>query len=182
MNAKSSWRPLFIGVVLALGTMSVSREAQSGTATANAVIAASIGAACSITPVTAPTIPYDPVIANATTPAAGQFTISYTCTVGSTPSITLDEGLNKLAATSTPAAPVRRMANGAALMLYNIYATTGNRTTGTPGSAWGTANTATLGGPTGSAQTVTAFVGIAAGQTTLTNGNYQDTVLMTVTF
>jgi spore coat protein U-like protein len=181
MNARSSWTLLFIGAVLAIGTLSVSREAQAGTATANATIAASIGATCSINPVVAPTIAYDPVVANATAAAAGQFNITYTCTVGSTPVITLDEGLNKTAG-STPAAPARRMANGGSLMNYNIYSTTGNRTTGTAAVAWGTTNTGALAAVTGVAQTVTAFVGIPPAQTTLTNGNYQDTVLMTITF
>jgi spore coat protein U-like protein len=181
MNARSSWRPLFIGAVLAIGTMSVSREAQSGTATANATIAASIGATCSINPVTAPTIPYDPVVANATAAAVGQFNISYTCTAGSTASITLDEGLSK-GTGSSAAAPVRRMANGASLMTYNVYSSTGNRTTGTAAVAWGTSNSPTLPAGSGLAQTVTAFVGIPPAQTTLASGNYSDTVLMTITF
>src|SRR5262249_33477142 len=127
------------------------------------------------------TITYDPVVVNATTPAAGQFNISYTCTVGATPTITLDEGLNK-AIGSTAAAPVRRMINGTSLMSYNIFSSTANRTTGTAAVAWGTANAPALVAPTGVAQQVTAFVGIPAGQTALVGGGYTDTMAMTITF
>ena len=171
----------FAGAALLLVLITASNQAKSGTATANATIVASIGASCSVSPVTAATVNYDPVVLNATTPGAGQFNITYTCTVGSTPTMSLDEGLNK-ATGSTPVAPQRRMANGTALMNYNIFSSTTNRTTATPAVAWGTGNAPTLGTPTGTAQTVAAYIGIPAGQVTLTNGTYQDTVLITATF
>ena len=182
MKMNRNLKLLFVGAALAFALALVPREAQSASTSANATITASIGASCSISPVAAATIAYDPVVANATAPAAGQFNISYTCTIGSTPTITLDEGANKLTGTSTPAAPVRRMANGTSLMNYNIFSSTSNRTTGTAAVAWGTGNLPTLVSPTGAAQTVTAFVGIPAGQTTLTNGTNTDTVSMTITF
>lgn len=160
-------------------------QATALTTTANLSVSATIGSSCVISNSGSPAAPftYDPVGANATTPATPSTTISYSCTSGTTPiSFVLDQGAHANTG-STAAAPDRRMLNGTANFLsYNIFSSAANQTTGTALVAWGTANGPTLVAGTGATQTLSLFFRIPAGQSALPAGTYSDTVLETLTF
>ncbi len=73
----------------------------------------------------------------------------------------------------------RKMTAGANLLGYNLYTSSAYTT------VWGdgTGSTATIGGTgSGSAQAVTVYGRVAAGQTTVPAGSYADTVAVTITY
>lgn len=101
-----------------------------------------------------------------------------TCTVGGTYSTALNVGSGSGASFVT--GRVLTNPTPAGTLLYNIYTTAGRTT------VWGDGSGATAvvpGTGTGAVQTITVFGQIPAGQTTtVTPGNYTDTVTITVTF
>ena len=156
----------------------------------NLTISATIGANCAITAQPLAAFAYDPVVAHKTSNFTNQLnSVQYTCTSGTTPiSITLDQGAHACAAAaggcpavSTSAAPARQMLNGANLLYYNIFSSSTSQSTGTPGTAWGTANGPTMAAGTGAQQTFTLFITIPANQQ-LPAGTYTDIVSQTINF
>lgn len=73
------------------------------------------------------------------------------------------------------------MLNGANLLYYNICSSSTSQSTGTPGTAWGTANGPTMAAGTGAQQTFTLFITIPANQQ-LPAGTYTDIVSQTINF
>jgi spore coat protein U domain-containing protein, fimbrial subunit CupE1/2/3/6 len=176
MHSKTlKWRLLGMaaGTALFLGTSTVGH---AGTATSNLAVTATVSANCSIS--TAPVAfgAYDPVVANATTPLDGTGTVTVTCTSGDAATITLGQGSNA-ATGSTDTAPLRQMKDtGSDVLAYSLYSDSGRTT------AWGnTAGTGLAETGTGSAQALTVYGAVAAGQN-VPAGSYSDTVVATVTF
>lgn len=153
-----------------------SSAAYAGTATSSMPVSATVAASCTIDATTALAFgAYDPIVTNATSPLTGSVAISTTCTNGSPATITLGQGANA-DASSTAAAPLRRMLTGTTFLNYNLYSDAGNTT------VWG--DTSVTGVPvtgTGAALSTTVYGSIAAGQNVI-SGSYTDTVLATVTF
>jgi spore coat protein U-like protein len=153
-----------------------SSATRAGTATSNLSVTATVSANCTIS--TAPVAfgAYDPVAANATNPLNGSGTITVTCTNGSSGTITLGQGTNP-ATGSTDTAPLRQMKDaGSAVLAYSLYQDSGRTT------VWGnTAGTGVADTGTGTAQNVTVYGTVPAGQN-VPVGSYSDTVVATVTF
>ncbi|MGI0490959.1 spore coat U domain-containing protein [Alkalinema pantanalense CENA528] len=174
--SKSFIRSIAIASGLVLGVITGASAASAGTATANLGTSASVTANCTIS--TAPIAfgAYDPIVANATAPLDSTGTVTVTCTNGAPTTVTLGQGANA-AAGSSDAAPLRQMTNGTSQMAYSLYSDNGYST------VWGnTAGTGTSQNGTGSAQNLTVYGRVAAGQNLMTTGNYADTVVATVSF
>ena len=145
----------------------------AATATTNLTSSASITNTCSITGNSMPFGAYDPFTGTAVTQSA---TISVTCVSGMTPPpIRMGQGLHAVTG-STEAVPHRQLNSGAGNLTYNLYSDEGTTV------AWENTAGVTSPVPTGSAQTMTVYGKIDAGQTTAIAGNYTDSVIVTVTF
>ena len=157
-----------------LGCMALlSSPALAATATANLTSSASIADTCSITGNSMPFGAYDPFTGTAVTQSA---TISVTCVTGMTPPpIRMGQGLHAQVS-STEAVPLRQLNAAAANLTYNLYSDEGTTV------PWENVTGVTSPVPTGSAQTMTVYGKIDAGQTTAIAGNYTDSVIVTVTF
>lgn len=163
--------------ILAACLALVASAAMADTKTSDIGVSANVAASCSISALPIAFGAYDPLNTNSATGAdvTATTTVTTTCTSGATPTLTLNEGVNK-DSTSSPDEPVRRMVNGTdgTFMNYGLYSDTNHETpfkgtTGTAVAADGTAQTTTVYGliPKGQAMTV---------------GAYTDTVTATVTF
>jgi spore coat protein U domain-containing protein, fimbrial subunit CupE1/2/3/6 len=156
--------------------LAASSATHAGTATSNLSVTATVSANCTIS--TAPVAfgPYDPIVTNATNPLDGTGTVTVTCTNGSAATITLGQGTNP-ASGSTDAAPLRQMKDaGTDVLAYTLYQDTGRTT------VWGnTAGTGVADTGNGTAQAVTVYGAVTAGQN-VPAGSYSDTVIATVTF
>jgi spore coat protein U-like protein len=100
--------------------------------------------------------------------------ISVTCTNGSTWSAGASIGAGTGATFAS-----RKMSAGSNLLNYTLYTDTGRTTVWGDGS---TGNSLISGTGTGTAQAVTVYGRIAAGQTSAPAGAYGDTVSVTVTY
>jgi spore coat protein U-like protein len=145
------------------------------TATTNLSVTAIVGATCNISTSPVAFGTYDPTFVNLTAPLNGTGTVSTTCANGLANTITLDQGLNALAA-STAAVPLRQMKSGTNALAYFLYSN-GARTT-----VFG--NTAATGvAQTGTGVNISATVyGQVPGAQNAASGSYSDTVTATVTF
>jgi spore coat protein U-like protein len=111
-------------------------------------------------------------ISGSSVDAAGGITV--TCTNGASWTAAADAGSGTGASFAT-----RKLASGSNLLSYSLYTDSGRT------SVWGDGSTgnATLSGTgSGSAQNVTVYGRIAAGQTGAPAGSYSDTVAVTVTY
>ncbi len=131
-------------------------------------VEASVANNCVIT--TSPVVfgAYDPIVTNKTAAVNLNGAIHITCTEGSTAAVSLDLGANAAGA-------VRNMTNGTSMMVYELYTATGRTV------VWNTTNTVAATG-TGANQDLTVFGRLPAGQSTVTAGNYADTVVATFNF
>jgi spore coat protein U-like protein len=118
---------------------------------------------------------YDPVGANATTPADATATLSVNCTNQMPYTVTAGQGANA-ATGSTASVPLRQMASGANRLGYFIYQNSGRTLVLGNTSATGIALVGM-----GSAAPTTIYGRIPAGQNKPV-GTYSDTIIMTVTF
>jgi spore coat protein U-like protein len=141
------------------------RAQGTGSKTANLKVTAEVVANCIVTTTDVAFGRYDPVAANRTTPLDSQGAVIVTCTRGALAAVVLDQGQN--GTSGTP-----QMANGAARLRYALYADTGH----TLPAKWGISFT---GGAL--PRNLPVYGRIPAGQDVAV-GNYQDTVLVTVTF
>lgn len=150
--------------------------AMAATATSDLSVLSNVTASCTISTSAISYGNYEPISANASTDLTGTGSISYTCTTGTTGTITLGQGSNSYGE-STDALPLRRLTAGSNKYLgYQLYQNT-ERTT-----VWG--NTGGTGvGVTGNgaAQTVTVYGKINAGQNAAV-GSYTDTVTATINY
>jgi spore coat protein U-like protein len=177
-----SIRKISFAAALVAATGFAADSLAAGSANANMNLSATVSENCTINEVTPGAFPYNGYAANATAPLEANFPITYACTAGATPTITLNEGVTPFAS-STPVAPSRQMASGSSRLLYNLFATLANQSTGSVGVAWGTnlAMSPVLEQGVGSEQTVQAYLTIFPGQT-VAAGTYSDVVAMTVNF
>ena len=175
---------LAMAAVLATGSFSTASWADlapapvnSNTATANLQVTATIAGSCSIT--TTP-VAFGEISTNGSAFTADGGAIKVTCSSGTTAVVTLDEGLNKVMGSSSPANPWRQMKHSSAgsTIRYYLFSDMGNTFFGTN---VGPQNTL-IG--TGLEQSVNVF-----GQAQVDDilnppvpGSYADTVVATVTY
>jgi spore coat protein U-like protein len=120
---------------------------------------------------------YDPTVATAIT---AQGAVTAKCTLGDVVSVGLNQGLNP-GTGSSATVPVRQMINGASLLPYHIYTTSGGTT------EWGTGAVGTIepaAQTSVSVLTPLTFVtyGSLPAGTNVPAGSYSDTVIATVTY
>ena len=152
----------------------MSSAALASTATANLTPSATITNNCTVTGNPIAFGAYNPLTGAEVTQTA---TISVTCTNGMTaPPVTLGQGLHA-ATGSTDAAPLRQLnASVGHDLTYNLYSEN------TYTTVWENVTGVASPTPNGSAQNMTVYGKIDAGQTTASVGTYTDTVVVTVTF
>ncbi|HZZ92377.1 MAG TPA: spore coat U domain-containing protein [Usitatibacter sp.] len=148
-------------------------NAHAGTATANLTVSATISPNCTITTSSVAFGAYDPIAANSSTALDNTGTVSTTCTSGSSPTITLDQGANP-ASGSTASTPLRQMKSGSNVLGYQLYSDS------TRSTVWADTGVATPAAD-GTLQANTVYGRIAGGQNQPV-GSYSDTVVATVTF
>lgn len=150
--------------------------AMAGTATSNLTVSSSVPNNCTISTASIDFGNYDPVGANASTNASGTGTVTVTCTSGASANIKLSQGSNADPA-STDAIPMRRLKDaGTNRLSYGLYKDNIHT------QIWGnTAGTGVSHTGTGSAQAMTVFGLISAGQN-VPAGSYSDTVVAEISF
>lgn len=156
----------------ALCTAALASPANADTQTTNLGVSATVTANCTVT---ATPLDFPDVNTLSGSAVTGTGTFSVTCTNGTGWTAAADIG-NGSGASYTN----RRMTDGGSNTLnYNLYTTAGYTT------VWGDDSGATdlIGNTgTGSAQSVTVYGRIPAGQTTVPAGDYSDIVEITVTY
>ncbi|MBD1550303.1 spore coat U domain-containing protein [Pseudomonas typographi] len=156
------------GSALGLGVM-LSLNANAATTTADLAVTASVAAACTVTTVPLAFSTYTG------TEVSGTADLTVTCTNGAPYTVGLGEGGGSNATTST-----RALTNGAdnVTLNYGLYQESSHSTNW--GDVVGTDTVAGTGD--GTAQPITVYGDIPAGQTTSTVGDYTDTVLVTINY
>jgi len=145
----------------------LSGQQQSSSLTVNATVSKN----CTITTAAVNFGAYDPVAANATAPLDGIGSITVTCTKGAGVTLALNPGSN-------PQGTTRRMSQGTAYLLYELYTDSSHST------IWGDLgnNPQTIPpAPNKNPRTFTVFGRVAQAQDA-TVGSYTDTVVATVVF
>lgn len=163
-------------ILIAAGSAASAAPAMAGTATSDINVSATVPVNCTISTDPIAFGNYDPIVAHANTNRDENGSVRTTCTSGASAVITLSQGANP-AASSTNAAPLRRLSNGdGGLLEYKLYSSIANET------IWG--NTSGTGlEVTGTGQEVTSqiFARIPLGQN-VPSGNYTDTVTATIAY
>ena len=134
-----------------------------------------ISSSCSISTLGFTTT-YDPVGINASAGQSAIASVTTTCTLLSQPVVTLGQGANA-SASSTDAAPIRRLSNGSTFLNYGLFQDAVHT------SIWGnTTTTSPVAVPaTGIATPIIIYANIPSGQAAKAS-TYTDTVIATVTF
>ena len=159
-----------IVMLFAIFVLFMSAAAFAADATANLAVSANVVNTCTVADGTLSFGAYDP-LSGTDHDSTGTFAVS--CTNGGTAALKLGQGANADTG-STDAAPVRRMANGANMLSYQLYSE------GTHTTVWEGATGVSYTG-TGASQDQTVYGRITAGQNAVA-GNYADTVVITVTY
>jgi spore coat protein U-like protein len=164
-------RSALAAAVLALSVSAAGADTVSGTIGVSATVVSSCTLSASSSPVA-----FGNIISGYSQPFDAQGNIYVTCGNGVTYNVGLDNGANYGSSTRNMI-----LSGGSALLPYQLYRTTTDRTAGSP--TWGTTiGTNTLAGTaTGSQQTIPVYGRVPANQTP-TPGLYTDTVNITVTF
>jgi spore coat protein U-like protein len=147
-------------------------SAQQGSATANMQVSANVIRKCTITALPLDFGTYDPVQNNSSAPLEGQSTLIVACTKGTSVNIGLDNGTNAQGAT-------RRMtAGGTNLLTYELFKDGGRS------QRWGDTGGERFDGGVAPSRDPRQFIvyGRIAGGQDVAEGNFQDTVLVTVQF
>jgi len=172
---KMSARMLTVAGATALALGVVSGTQAASPQTANLSVTATVSANCTISTTAVAFGEYDPVVANASTPLDVTGKVSVTCTTGAPATITLGQGPDP-GASSTDAAPVRRMKSGSNYLSYQLYSEATHTT------VWGNdASSDVENTGTGANQDIDVYGRVPSGQNVPT-GNYSDTVVATITF
>ena len=146
--------------------------AQQGSATANMQVSANVLRKCWITALPLDFGAYDPVQANVTAPLDGQATLTVACTKGTSVNIGLDNGTNAQGQT-------RRMtAGGTNLLNYELYKDGGRS------QRWGDTGGERFDAGLAPSKDPRNFIvyGRVPGGQDVPEGNFQDTILVTVQF
>ncbi len=144
----------------------LSGPAFAGSADTTFNVTASVAGSCTISATNVDLGAYDPASGSNATG-----TITYQCTPGLSPSISLDGGLN-----SSGNPNGREMAGSPGFLTYNIYQDDSDTTLWGDGTE-GSTEAATA---DGNSDTATAYVNAPSGQTSAPAGNYTDTVTATI--
>jgi spore coat protein U-like protein len=162
-------------ILIAAALLASSSAVLAATTTGNVPVTATVGSNCILTTVPLTFGVYDPLSATAKT-GAGQ--IQLVCTVGATPSVVVDVGLNV-------AGSQRRMVSGGNFLNYDVFQPASNAAnaactyvTAYPTSGLGFGLTAA---PSTASRTYNVCGQIPALQSA-PNGSYTDTVTATITF
>ena len=162
-----------LGACAASILLAFSGAAFAGTNTVNVGVSANITNNCTVGNVSAIAFTYDPIVANASTPATATGTIDVTCTSGAAWSLDLDNGQNHSNATLSQN---RAMKSGSSYLSYDIYEDSSHSTVWLSGSGKDVTGTGS-----GAAQTQTMYGQVPAAQN-VPAGTYNDTVVATVNF
>ena len=178
MNFKQNSVKLAIAAGLIVGSAGLTVPAYALTSTSNMNVSTSIGMNCTISTTDIAFAEYKPTTDHATTALTGNGAVSTTCTVGSTGKIIIGQGEHPESG-SSDAVPVRRMATSddASFLNYEVFSDEGYSVTWTNEAASGIGYTAS-----GSAQNMTVYGKVAAGQTGASQGSYADVLVVTVNY
>ena len=159
----------------AVAILALAAPALAATATSNFNVTASVTNNCTITSTTLAFGPYDPIVANASTPLDAAGSVDVACTKGAATTIGLSAGNNAASASTTS----RAMSNGAGGFLdYEIYSNAGRTTVWTNSGAGLFAPPVA---PSKATRSFPTYGRVPAGQDPDT-GSYTDTVTATVNF
>jgi len=160
-----------------LGT-ALSVPAYAGTGSANMAVTANIGMNCTISTTDIAFGAYDPIVANASSDLDAAGSVTTTCTVGSAGSVIIGQGLGASEG-STDADPVRRMQGPGEgdYLGYQVYSDSEHQNVWTNYGDTGIAYSAS-----GSAQVMLVYGSIDGGQTSVPQGSYSDTLVVTVNY
>ena len=178
MKTKLNQSKLKLAIVSAMliGTAALSVSAYSDTASMD--VSANIGMACTITATDIAFGAYDPIVTNADTDLTANGSVTSTCTVGSSGSIKISQGVNP-GVDSTDAVPVRNMAlageGPASTLGYDVFSD--DALTLSWENATGVGYNAS-----GVAEEMIVYGKVAAGQTDAMQGSYSDTLTVTVNY
>jgi spore coat protein U-like protein len=177
MNRRFRIVGLVAGLFMGALSLSPGHQAVAATATSNFTVTTTVVASCTISTGGITFGNYDPVVANATTPADSNGTVTVSCTNGAAAAIGLNQGSFPTMA-STAVAPQRQMGAGSNRVAYGLY-TDAARTT-----VWGDVGTlsAVTYNSTGLAPTTLSIYGRIAAGLDVAVGAYTDTVTATVQF
>jgi spore coat protein U-like protein len=163
-------------ILIAAALIASSSAAMAATTTGNVTVTATVGANCILTTVPITFGVYDPLSATAKN-GTGQ--VQLVCTVGATPAVALDNGLN------VSGAQRRMISGGTNFLNYDVFQPTTNAAgaacayvTAFPVAVPGFALTAA---PTTASRSYNLCGQVPAGQSA-PNGSYTDTVTATITF
>jgi spore coat protein U-like protein len=165
------------GLLVLLLSLAVAAPALAGSATVNLSVGASVANNCNITTTAAVFGPYDPIVANQTTPldsSNGKVTLA--CARGPAATISLGVGLNAASATGTSRALID--GTGTHFLNYELYNESSHTTMWTDTSSGVLAPVAP---PSRAPREFTVYGRVPAGQN-VPAGTYSDTVLVTVNF
>lgn len=159
--------------VVAVPRLLTAQETQAGGETsANMLVSANVIRKCTITTQPLAFGNYDPVQANNTAALDGQTTLTVACTKGTAVNIAMDNGTNA-------AGPNRRMTSGGKEFLgYQVYKDSSRN------QVWGSTGNGLLNGgiaPSRDPRQFTVYGRVPGGQD-VSEGSFQDTVLVTVQF
>ena len=120
---------------------------------------------------------YDAIVDNATTDLDAAGSVTTTCTVGSAGKVIIGQGLAAPEG-STDEDPIRRMSGPSGdFLIYQVYSDSDRSAVWTNDTETGVEYSAT-----GSAQVMPVYGRVAAGQTTVAEGSYSDTLVVTVNY
>ena len=180
MSIKFNQRNLKLAIAagMLLGSAGLSMSAYAATSTSNMNVTTNIGMACTISTTDMTFDAYDPITAHASTALTANGAVITTCTVGSTGKVIIGQGQHA-GSGSTDGVPVRRMATSddSSYLSYEVFSDEGRSTAWTNVVASGVGYTAS-----GSAQNMTVYGKVAAGQTGATQGSYADVLVVTVSY
>ena len=174
---QSKLKGALVSAVL-VGTASLTLPAYAGTDSSNMAVTADIGMNCTISTTDIAFGSYDPIVANASSDLDAAGSVTTTCTVGSAGSVIIGQGLGASEG-STDADPVRRMQGPGEgdYLEYQVYSNDDRSAVWTNTVATGETYTAT-----GSAEVMPVYGRVAAGQTSVAEGSYSDTLIVTVNY
>ena len=177
MNFKQNSVKLAIAAVLVLGSVGFTAPVYASTYTSNMNVTANIDMNCTITTADIAFGEYKPTTDHASTALTANGAVSTTCTVGSAGKIIIGQGQHP-GSESSDAVTVRRMAlsDDSSYLNYQVYSDEGS-TVWSNEVASGVGYTAS-----GSAQNMTVYGKVAAGQTTDEKGSYADVLVVTVNY
>jgi len=166
-----AFRPVLTATALAFGIAGANADTATGTISVTATVVSS----CTLSASSAP-VAFGNVISGYSQAFNATGDVYVTCGNGVSYNVGLDNGANYGSGTRNMI-----LSGGSALLPYQLYRSTSDRTAGSP--TWGTTiGTNTLAGTaTGSQQTIPVYGQVPANQSP-TPGSYGDTVNITVTY